>query len=399
MLREKCLLIITTAFPYKSDYQGIFIKEQVNYLKNDFKKIIIISPLAYFPKCLLISKLFKNFSNHTQYPTDYSYENVSIFFPRYLPLPFRGNIFKKLKIYLFTKAVKDTISKNRIDFDIIHAHFLFPCALVGSLFKNTSKIRLITTAHGGDIYKEPFINTFMFDLTKKSLNDSDFIITTSKRNFEIIKTIFMIPEKKVKIIRNGFDENIFHLMNQKQVRISLKIPENKKIILSIGNLVEIKGHKYLIDAMNDLTKKRSDLQLIIIGNGDKSILQKQIENYNLTNVCTIINGVAHEEIPDWINSCDIFVLPSLDEGSPTVISEALSCGKPVIATSVGAIPELIINDQLGILVKSKDSKELACAIKIAFEKKWDPIYISEYAKSHLSWNVICKDIVNIYKYY
>lgn len=393
---EKKLLIITSTFPYKSDSRVIFIKEQIKFLKNEFNQITVISPLAYFPSIFLKFKSFQNISGYFEYPEDYSYDNVRIFFPRYFPLPFSETFFVGIKVHLIQLGIMKIIKENNIEFDIIHSHFVFPPGYVGTKLRNVFKKPLVITGHGGDIYRKPIENKIIRTFVKDALRKSDKIITTSSRNRDIIISVFEIPGEKISIIGNGFDEKLFFPMNSLTIRKKLSLPENKKILLSVGNLIEIKGHKYLINAIKNAIRIREDLFLIILGRGNKDKLQSQIDALNLGNYVKIINGVPHDEIPFWINSCDIFVLPSLDEGAPTVISEALGCGKPVIASSVGGIPEIITNEELGILVEAKNTEDLANAIISAFSKKWDNEKISEYAKKNYSWEKITSKILDIY---
>jgi len=97
-----------------------------------------------------------------------------------------------------------------------------------------------------------------------------------------------------------------------------------------------------------------------------------------------------------MNASDIFVLPSLAEGFPTVIHEALACGKPVIGTRVGGVPEALTNREVGILVNPRDSVALADAILNALKKKWKPEIIINYAKQY-SWNSLVKQILEVYQ--
>jgi glycosyltransferase involved in cell wall biosynthesis len=177
----------------------------------------------------------------------------------------------------------------------------------------------------------------------------------------------------------------------------LGLPPNKRLLLSVGNLVDGKGHTYLIDAMNVILKKRNDVILVIIGSGLlEERLRKKVTNLDLNEKIIFSGRKMHTEIPLWMNASDILILPSLHEGFPTVIPEALGCGKPVIGTRVGGIPEAIHSPDIGLLIKPRDPIALADAILDALEKKWNPETIITYAKQY-SWNVLVKQFLEIYQ--
>ena len=142
---------------------------------------------------------------------------------------------------LTVAATKGVFKKLDFDFDIVHAHFTFPAGYVGMKIKEERKKPLVLTAHGGDIYKDPFKNKKWIKLTKDILYNSDRIITTSLRNRNIIVELLGTEFDKVSVIRNGFDEKSFYPMEKVPIRQKLFLPDNKKIILSIGNLKESKG--------------------------------------------------------------------------------------------------------------------------------------------------------------
>jgi len=396
-LKKNNLLILTSAFPYNSDSAGIFIKEQLKLLRKEFNQIIVISPLAYFPKILINSKKFQQFTGYSTYPTSYSFENVKIFFPRYFPIPPSGDFFMWIRNYFNFLVVEKTIKKEKLNFDIIHAHFIHPSGYVGAKLKSKYYKPLIITAHGGDIYLQPFKNDKWLYSTRNILKQADKIITTSRRNYNIITEKLDIPKKKIKIIKNGFNEKLFHPIKKEMARDKLLLPKNVKIILSIGNITEIKGHKYLIEAMNKIVLTRKNVLCIIIGKGSKLKLERLVEKLDLANYVVINDNKSHEEIPLWINACDIFVLPSLDEGSPTVIPEALGCGKPVVATRVGGVPEIIQNKDIGLLVEKQDPESLSEGIQLAFKKRWDSEKIVGYAKQSYTWQQISRDILKVYR--
>ncbi len=185
-------------------------------------------------------------------------------------------------------------------------------------------------------------------------------------------------------------------MDSNECRKNLNLPIDKKIILTVGNLLEIKGHKYLIEAMSEVVKHRKEVLCIIVGSGKlKRKLEKQIKSLNLENYVKLVGRKSHSEIPSWMNACDVFVLPSLNEGNPTVMFECLGCGRPFIVTRVGGVPEIITSEDYGLLCEPADSKELAKNLLMALNKEWNAKKIEEYS-AHFTWDVISKEILNVY---
>jgi glycosyltransferase involved in cell wall biosynthesis len=222
------------------------------------------------------------------------------------------------------------------------------------------------------------------------------VITVSRFNAEKLLSLG-VPSNKLHVIPNGYDEHLFKPLSTAKAREKLGLPQNKKILLSVGNLVDVKGHTYLIGAMSLVLRKRKDIRLIIVGSGPlKELLQSMVKRYGLEDYVMLAGGRRHEEIPIWMSASDIFILPSLREGFPTVIPEAMACGKPIVATKVGGVPEAIYSDELGILVPPKDPEWLSWAILEGFNRKCDSTTILGHAKKY-SWSELAKQILLIYQ--
>jgi glycosyltransferase involved in cell wall biosynthesis len=148
--------------------------------------------------------------------------------------------------------------------------------------------------------------------------------------------------------------------------------------------------------MSEIVKHRDDVLCVIVGKGKlENIIQKQINDLNLEKFIKLVGGKSHDEIPLWMNACDLFVLPSLNEGNPTVLVESLGCGKPFVGTKVGGVPEIINSDDYGLLVEPGDSNDLAEKIEIALNKDWDIGKIKEYG-NNFTWENIASQIVEVY---
>jgi glycosyltransferase involved in cell wall biosynthesis len=289
------------------------------------------------------------------------------------------------------------IKKYRIEFDIIHAHFIYPQGYVAVKLGKKFNKPVIITAHGHDIYDMPFRDNKWYKKIKWILDESNHVITVSEKNRRILVEKLKIRDKKITVIPNGFNSQKFNNISQKESREKIKFFENKKIILCIANQNPIKGQEYLIKAMKMVVEKRQDVICFIIGGGSLTKeFDRLINKLNLKNYIKILGLKQHKEIPLWMNSADLFVLPSLNEGNPTVMFEALGTGLPFIGSNVGGIPEIITSEDYGLLVEPANSKNLAEKIIIALNKKWEKDLIRKYAQQ-FSWDDIARQTLDIYE--
>jgi glycosyltransferase involved in cell wall biosynthesis len=296
---------------------------------------------------------------------------------------------------IVAKKCLEYMKNNVINFNLVHTHFL-ENGLIGTVLKEEYNAPLIITGHGGDVYDVPFRSKWYNNISRYIISNANEVITVS--NYNADKLLKLGASKKhLHVIPNGYSD-MFKPTSKRNTRSILKLPSNKKILLSVGNLVKIKGYTYLLDAMYKLCKIRKDVILIVIGSGYlKNDLEKKVKLLGLTHNVNFIGPKKHEEIPLWMNSCDLFILPSLAEGFPTVIPEALACGKPVIASSVGGIPE-IINSSVGLLIQPKNIDLLSDAIVQGIDKVWNYDFITSYS-SRYSWKVLANNLLQVYNLY
>jgi glycosyltransferase involved in cell wall biosynthesis len=265
------------------------------------------------------------------------------------------------------------------------------------LVKHLKAGKVITHIHGAKFhifYNQS--NSLKKRFIRFILNSSDSLIVTSPSWIEVINYICGRCNR-IYAVPNGYDKNVFHVISKSAARKKLNLSLDKKILLNIGHLEEYKGQSYLIEGMSEVIKHKKDVNLYIIGNGSlHKALLNQIRGLNLENHVFLIDaGKPIDEIVAWLNASDIFVLPSLNEGNPTVMFEALGVGLPFIGTRVGGIPDVIISDDYGLLCEPADSDDLATAILYSLDKKWDRNKIILYA-NNFTWESISKTILDIY---
>jgi len=355
-----------------------------NYLSELARYI----PLPYFRHVEKYS--IKNLVEWNRIPPNINVRVVSTlyFLPDGKNWGLGDKLYKKYREYLLDSGIK---------FDLIHAHFTWPSGYVAVKLGKEFRVPVVVTAHGYDVYDLPFRGRAWFEKVKYTLDTTNHIITVSNSNKEILLEKLNIPKDKISVIPNGFDPKLFHPMDQTLARKKLGLPLDKKIILNVASLVPIKGHEYLIQAMKKVVRQRKDVLLVIVGEGQlRGKLQQVVTQLELDKYVKFVGARPHHEIPLWMNAADIFVLPSLSEGNPTVMFEALGVGLPFVGTAVGGVPEIITSEDYGLLCEPANPKNLAEKILIALEKEWDREKIRKYA-GQFTWKKIANKILEIYK--
>jgi teichuronic acid biosynthesis glycosyltransferase TuaC len=398
------LIVLSNMYPNRySPLSGNFIEEQIkslNYLLIDNLNIIVISPIPWSPRFLWFKKRWREYGQTEKHAVR---EGIKVYYPRYFIIPGKFfSIFHGFSIYLSVKSlIKKLLKKNR-NLTILHTHTIIPGGLAGTLLKQKFNIPHICTIHGSDINIAPFQNRFSFLLTKYSLRKCDHIIVVSNKLKE--RTLSISNKiNSISVIYNGADPKKFKYLSKDIAKQRLGLTINEKIILYIGNLISIKGVNNLIKAFEKLinNKKVENIVLFLIGEGNKKHeLIKLVNTLRIENKVFFLGEKDNNEIPLWLNIADIFVLPSLSEGFPLVIPEAMMCGVPIVATDVGGVSEAIIDRYTGLLVKPNDINSLAKAIYCYLDNKQLAQYIIENAKKmseNFTWEKNAESNLTIYK--
>jgi glycosyltransferase involved in cell wall biosynthesis len=386
-LIEKKILIVAPHF-------RVFIKELTEHYNTFVNSVFVLVPSPRLSNLALQLPILKNNFHYLNWgpQNEYRSGNIHVLLTKFFGVPVKP--ISKRVYHLIAKSCLNTIENNKLDFDLVHTHFLFQ-GLAGVSIKNKKNVPFVLSTHGSDVYDLPFRNAWYRNLAKSIIKKSDHVIAVS--NFTRNKLIGLgANQTNLSIIPNGFDENHFQIIPQEDARVKLGLPLGEKIVLSVGSLTPVKGHIHLIDSMVSVKKANDKVILIIIGSGPlESYLREQILKKGLSTHVRLVGWKDHRELPLWINSADLFVLPSLREGFPTVLPEAMACGKPIVATKVGGNSEAITNSELGILVKPHNCHELSNAILHSLERKWNERVISDNAKQY-SWKNAAKRISEIY---
>jgi len=247
----------------------------------------------------------------------------------------------------------------RKNYDIIHAHsHLYFSTNICALVRRIGSSPLVITNHGIMSSSAPDWFNLLYLKThgKWTLNTADKIICYTEEEKEKLIRILNINESKIAVIPNGIDTNQFYPASRDHAADTINL-------LWVGRFVKGKGVEYVVQAMGILVKERPNLHLTLVGEGpERGCIRELIESLGLGDNVSIIDFVPYNKMPGVFQDSDIFVLPSLHEGVPRTVLEAMSCGLPVVISDFSHLRDLI--DGGGLMFPKKDVQALVDNLRI-----------------------------------
>lgn len=385
------ILIVTNLFPNPQEpIRGIFIANLVKELQKKCN-LIIVCPLPWFPRFFLFKK-FEYYYKFALIPNKSHFNESQVFYPKFFYIP-GFTVIQPIMIFFAIIPLLFRLKLNK-SFDLINAHWIYPDGIAAALVKFILNVPLILTGHGCDIN---LYTSYMLrrPQIKMALRYADMVTVVSNAHKKKLAQI--VHQVHVKVIHNGVDFDVFRPRDKKDCRIKLNIDINKKIILFVGQLIEVKGISYLIEAANILVRgTKLSFEIKLIGEGSlRSLFESEVKKNKLCNGITFLGEKPTNEVALWFGACDVFCLPSIREGCPSVILESLASGRPVVASNVGGIPELV-NAKNGRLFNRGDVKGLANFLNEVLNIQWNSNAIRNTIKEH-SWENVADNYFGIYK--
>ena len=379
------VLLFTNLYPSITEpTRGVFNRSWFTALARHCE-VRVISPQAWWTRLRQPVTLFKA-------PCD-DMTGLKATFPTYWSIPgipmLHASGMRISMRSLFRRIQKE------YPFDAIVAAWAYPDAVAAARLARELKCPLIVKVLGSDINEIALHPTLRWRILC-TLNYSSRIIAVSDALGDKLAEMG-VPQDKIIRQHNAVDGEKFRPQNPMALRIRLNLPLDKRIVCYAGNFKEEKGTDILIKAWGRFQEwDAGKTVLILIGGGSlETSLRVGIKELGIENTVQFHGRRPHEEIPDWIGACNVFCLPSLREGCPNVVLEALACGRPVVASKVGGIPELL-NERNGIMTPPGDAEALAQGIEECLNREWNPRELRESAGC-LSWDIIGKRVYGILK--
>lgn len=274
--------------------------------------------------------------------------------------------------------------------DLVLNYWLYPEGWAAVAAARRLRIPSIVCTIGSDLKRIP--DPFTRYWVHRTLREADFALAVSD---DLRRCILAtgVPETRCQTIVNGSDLNIFHPASRSEARAATGLPDDSTVILYVGSLIPPKGIRELLEAARALLPSHPKLQVVMVGEGSlMGELRAEAETGPLARHLVLPGQATSIEVARWINASDVFCLPSYSEGCPNVVIEAISCGRPVVSTTVGGIPDLI-HPECGILVPPKDGPALAAALDAALNIQWDQTMIARLFSR--SWEEVAAETWNV----
>jgi len=288
---------------------------------------------------------------------------------------------------------------KRQPFDVIHSHFIYPNGIAGRYLGRRLQLPTVCSVRGNDILTEPFENPINKYFAKQVIEKTQQIVTVSRALKQHVEQ-FAKPARPVKVVYNGVDVDKFQAATLSEP-VQVKIKSLKPYLLFVGQDIRRKGLRDLLDAFARLTKK-IDHKLVIIGPLPAEVGQlAPVLFEELKNRVVITGPLSPDEVPGYMQHCQLLALPSYEEGLPNAVLEAMACEKPVVATNITGIPEAVLNNITGILVPPGSPAQLAEAIKSLINNPELGREMGKQGREHVlnqfSWEHHTSEMVSVYE--
>jgi glycosyltransferase involved in cell wall biosynthesis len=359
------LLTFSTLYPNNTrPNHGIFVENRLRHLLGDGRasSSTVIAPVPWFA-------------------ATHAYElrhGIPVYHPRYQSVPGLNMYLASYLLYYSALPIIHGLLSEGEHFDAIDAHYLYPDGVTAVWLGRHFNLPVVITARGSDVSLLPNY-AVPRHLIRRAIGGSAALIAVSAA----IKAALIqlgAPADKVTVLRNGVDTGLFQPMDRDAARKTLAL--TRTTLVSVGSLIERKGHDRIIQAMTQL----HEFDLLIVGEGpEHQRLSALIKQLDLTLRVRLLGPWPHRDLPGLYNAADALVLASSREGWPNVLLEAMACGTPVVASDIWGNPEIVSCPHAGTLIHHNTPGGIADAIRWLFANLPDRALTRAYAET-LSWD-------------
>ncbi len=391
MSRPLRTLLFSTLYPSAArPIHGIFVETRLRELvKSGQVQSRVVAPVPWFP---FAGERFGEYGLFAATPRAERRNGIEVDHPRYFLPP---RIGMNLAPYTLAMAALPAIRRmirQGFDFDLIDAHYYYPDGVAAGMIARKLGKPFIVTARGTDlnlIPQYPFPRKLILDTAHRAAAS----IGVCKALMDSLAELGGDPAK-LKVFRNGVDLERFVPEPRAAARERLGLPANRRQLLSVGHLVERKGHHIAIEALPLLPP---DTDLNIVGTGaERAALEAVATKLGVTSRVRFAGMIAQTELKWWYSAADILLLCSSREGWANVLLEGMACGTPVVATDIWGTPEVVSTPDAGLLMRERSAPALAESVLSLFAAYPERDKVRRHAEG-FSWEQTTQDQLRLFR--
>jgi teichuronic acid biosynthesis glycosyltransferase TuaC len=351
-------LLFSTLYPSSvRPLHGIFVETRLRELLGTGAiETKVVAPVPWFPST---DARWGSYAKMAETPRRETHHGIDVLHPRYPVIPKIGMTVAPLLLALSTLRTIRSLLADGFVFDLIDAHYYYPDGVAAAILARWLDKPLTVTARGTDLN---LISRYALPrrMIQWTARQADASIGVSRGLMQVLRDLD-IDSGRLHVMRNGVDLLRFHPLPRAQARSELGLV-GSPLLLAVGNLIELKGHHLVIDALESLRTRYPAARLVVVGQGPERLnLEQRARERGVADRVTFAGAIPNEDLVRWYSAADVLVLASQREGWPNVLLEAMACGTPVVATAVGAAGE-IVEGHVGLLVADRSAASLAAAL-------------------------------------
>jgi len=241
--------------------------------------------------------------------------------------------------------------------NILHAQVALSSMVIGIVAKKILRVPLTITCHGSEVRAQKSI--FIRALQRLAFSSADQITTVSHEIKDILVSCYQVAPSRISVVPNGYDAELF-----RKILRSEKDAYFGKYAVYVGRLSYPKDPMTLLNAFEHVHKVLPNVSLYFVGEGGlRPLLEQFCKTHALSSTVRFLGELPHNEVLRFMAQSAVFIVSSYEEGLPTVLIEAMALEKPVIATNIGGVPEVVKDGINGILVPPKSPEHVAKALE------------------------------------
>lgn len=349
------LLTFTNLYPNPvQPRHGIFVEHRLRRMVATGRVTAqVIAPVPWFP--LPMDRRYPHYRVRGVPAVD-ERSGINVYHPPYWMVPGLSSYFNPWSMMRAALPRVRQLLAQGYDFDVLDAQFIYPDGIAGVMIGAQFGKPVTLTARGSDVNValRETVPRRWFNWAKSRV--AAFITVSSALKLALID--LGVPASEISVIRNGVDLTLFNERDRDAARCRLGLEH--PTLLSLGNLIEGKGHRFGIEALTQL----GDSQLMVIGQGPEGErLQQLATKLGVRARVRFIPHVDQAELASYYSAADVTVLASSNEGMANVLLESLACGTPVVATAVGGNPEVVADAVAGLLIEERSTEAVVSAVR------------------------------------